>query len=436
MKGKNAKEIYTRLILGKGTYGYPLWNGEPATWPVEHYTEGVQVGDVGSVTSEGAFEYLFTIAAPKDDPRNDRIKDSDDPFEYMKWDSRRDISTRSGFHSGYSESTESTHGKDVNASAQVSVPPAVAMNSGIQISFSSKGGVAFVLPNGATSFNHIFLDRILKHASANGLAWLESMAKLGRRGDLYLITGCHKASAWGITVSAEQSQQAGITMQLLVQENGGNIGYSWHASHTSHTSVLGPRSPRPKEEKDKENQCIFIRGYKIAKKEEKRWTPWSKSPEQKLEIDAVEGYKETKSALDGVNKSPKTSGGVDGPGGGSSGGGGPPGGSGGTGSSGGSTGGGGPPGGSAGGSGSPGDGAGGSVGGGGPSGVSAESSGGSKRPANNPLSDGGPVDMDSAISVEKIAGTSEAPEAKFAIVHDQEWMGVMRPVRRLFLIYR
>ncbi|KAJ7136961.1 hypothetical protein C8R44DRAFT_728891 [Mycena epipterygia] len=338
MKVINAKDTYTNAILAKGKYGYPLWNPAPSTTPAEHYTEGVQVGDVGFLNSEGAFEYLFTIAAPKHDARNSLIKDC--RFEPMQWGPGH-VSTRSGFNPGDHESTESICKMPFDASVDNSITNVDTVHSGMKISCSSEGGAALLLPNGATSFNHLFLADILKHAFAHGLDWLECT----RRSTLYLVTGCHKSSAWGITFSGKHSNEAGITMSLVAQDiGGGKLEYSWHNSGSTYSSRAGP-GPRPKEEKDKENQCIFIRGYTIAKK---TFLP-----------------------------------------------------------SGGSTGGGGPSGGSAGGSGGAGDGAGGSAGGGGPSGVSAESSGGSQRPAHNPPSDGGPADTDSAISVEKIAGTSE-----------------------------
>ncbi|KAJ6499779.1 hypothetical protein DFH09DRAFT_1035136, partial [Mycena vulgaris] len=302
----NNKDTYTNLLLGKG-YGYPLYIPEPTTTPVEYHKHGVRVGDVGFLNDQGAFDYLFTIAAKKEDPRNElllrdtHIKDC--AFEFMELDA--DVRLLSVFQAGYSESTESIHGVDFEASAGASVPNLGTLHSGMKISCSSEGGVALLLPHGAFLSHYPFLKRILKHALTHGLTWLEFLEKLDAPSTLYLITGCYKSSAWGITVSAKHSNAGGVTMQLLAHEiTDGQLKYSWHTSGGSHVHRAGP-GPRPKQEKDNKNQCIFIQGYIIAKKTNllQKLLPFNPVPG----IDALEGSNDTKSALDEVKKSSKTS---------------------------------------------------------------------------------------------------------------------------------
>jgi hypothetical protein len=111
----NEKKVYEKLMLDKGIYGFPLWNPEPSTTIVEHGKKGVQVGDVGFLNGEGAFEYLFTIAASKDDARNSLIKKYSFEPKLVGW-AETDISTRPAFPAGHCESTKSIQRKAFDAS--------------------------------------------------------------------------------------------------------------------------------------------------------------------------------------------------------------------------------------------------------------------------------------------------------------------------------
>ena len=63
-------EIYSRLLFKAGQ-GYPLWNPAlPAYCPEEYKLAGMQVGDVGYLTPDGGFFFLFNISLSKDHPIN------------------------------------------------------------------------------------------------------------------------------------------------------------------------------------------------------------------------------------------------------------------------------------------------------------------------------------------------------------------------------
>jgi hypothetical protein len=63
-------ENYARCLLPKG-HGYPLWVPKPPdNLPQEYRDRGVDVGDVGIVTSNGIFDFLFSICLPSDHPIN------------------------------------------------------------------------------------------------------------------------------------------------------------------------------------------------------------------------------------------------------------------------------------------------------------------------------------------------------------------------------
>ncbi|KAJ7854461.1 hypothetical protein B0H13DRAFT_2578964 [Mycena leptocephala] len=62
--------LYSRLLLPKG-HGYPLFRPKPFDdLPLESLRVGTDIGDVGVVTSDGAFDPIFNICRSADDPVN------------------------------------------------------------------------------------------------------------------------------------------------------------------------------------------------------------------------------------------------------------------------------------------------------------------------------------------------------------------------------
>jgi hypothetical protein len=47
--------------MGAKRIGYPLWYPEPLNGPPEHALEGISIGDLGFITFDGHFQYLFNI---------------------------------------------------------------------------------------------------------------------------------------------------------------------------------------------------------------------------------------------------------------------------------------------------------------------------------------------------------------------------------------
>jgi hypothetical protein len=65
-----ASEVYARLLLPK-RLGFPLWCPTPdCNLPDEYRKKGVSIGDVGILTADGQFDFLFNICVPSDDPIN------------------------------------------------------------------------------------------------------------------------------------------------------------------------------------------------------------------------------------------------------------------------------------------------------------------------------------------------------------------------------
>ncbi len=70
MSDPRAHAIYTKLLLRRG-HGYPLWIPESDdNLPDVYRNKGVSVGDLGILTDDGGFDFLFNVCAEADDPVN------------------------------------------------------------------------------------------------------------------------------------------------------------------------------------------------------------------------------------------------------------------------------------------------------------------------------------------------------------------------------
>lgn len=67
---RDAREVYLDVMMAKNR-GFPLWIPSPNTLlPPEYRCSGVSIGDVGVLTPEGGFDFIFNIFADAGDPVN------------------------------------------------------------------------------------------------------------------------------------------------------------------------------------------------------------------------------------------------------------------------------------------------------------------------------------------------------------------------------
>src|ERR1700691_6290178 len=88
-------EVYTRLLLPK-LHGYSLFIAEPDdNLPLEYRTKGTSIGDVGIITADASFDFVFNICVSANDPVN--CHGVPDGFEQLTLDPE-DISLLSNMH--------------------------------------------------------------------------------------------------------------------------------------------------------------------------------------------------------------------------------------------------------------------------------------------------------------------------------------------------
>ncbi|KAJ7625706.1 caspase domain-containing protein [Roridomyces roridus] len=266
-------ELYQKLLRHKG-FGLPLWDPQPAdSLPAEYRREGVRIGDVGFITKQGGFYFVFNICVAANHPINafHGVPEGFRPvgdFDYSR-DVRRSVEA---FPPGDCISTNSVRKRGVTASLESDVPSEVVTGGfNMHISYDGETGAALVLPKGASSEDlnrlNLFRDYILTHAE-NWFAFFQDWAvpeeDLGLQ--LYLVTGCVKTVAWAVTCMSKKSDSGDVSMKLNASAvASGQLEFSWEDSHTSPgASRAGPHRPQGEAEWG-ENQCVFLRGFTVAR---------------------------------------------------------------------------------------------------------------------------------------------------------------------------
>lgn len=139
-----------------------------------------------------------------------------------------------------------------------------------------KAGV-LILPEGADRYDVLRLDDFRDYAKRNARTWYKHVNGPGfRRGasedSLYLVTGCKKTTSWAAASFRHHSENRGVAVEVnaaMLASGGVSAGYSWMISCPA-TTRSGPMNPAgfvPTGAVPPQNQCVFIRGFKIALRE-------------------------------------------------------------------------------------------------------------------------------------------------------------------------
>ncbi|KIL66030.1 hypothetical protein M378DRAFT_32508, partial [Amanita muscaria Koide BX008] len=175
--------MYTRSMLRR-MVGYPLYEPDPFSQLSEEYLRnGINVGDVGFVRQDGAFDFLFNICPPQ----NDVINPSNLP---------------DGFSLETSEHLETRTMKPLPRAARLFPPTVTRTISGEYICEESEGAI-LELPEGAIQEEAINTKGFEDLAKLHGVEWYKYAMTRGRsvsNGSLYLVTSFTKCNQWGIAV--------------------------------------------------------------------------------------------------------------------------------------------------------------------------------------------------------------------------------------------
>ena len=112
----SSSDIYRDLLLRMG-HGLPLWKPKPdANLPEAYIKQGISIGDLGLLTDDGGFDYLFNIHADV----HDEVNESCTPPSFcpLPLDRRKDISLDEDFHN---EGTFIAHNAQVSLNGTLKV---------------------------------------------------------------------------------------------------------------------------------------------------------------------------------------------------------------------------------------------------------------------------------------------------------------------------
>ncbi|KAJ7483226.1 hypothetical protein FB451DRAFT_102346 [Mycena latifolia] len=267
---------YSRLQHTNG-FGFALFHPQPFDdLPPTMRQTGTRIGDVGIVTPNGAFDPIFNILDRAEDNRSGVPQG----FEQVRL--RDDaIAEQRRCHLAGSDISNTTIKKkrlDVNVGFENNVFLPAGAGAVIEVSTNSKETAILLLPDGASRWDLRTLQIFRDYASKHAQSWYEFVnGVLGRmigNGDLYLVTGVTKSTSWSVASLEKQSGDGELSLKLKaaqVATAGVSCTWEWESANSSVNS--GPNR-FPGEESWRDNQTVFLRGFKVSV----RTTPLKRSP--------------------------------------------------------------------------------------------------------------------------------------------------------------
>ncbi|KAN0133862.1 hypothetical protein V8E53_008294 [Lactarius tabidus] len=243
------------LAIKHPAYGHALWEPSPGySYPA------VEIGDVGFVR-EGRFHRLFNVLLPAEDPSHEN---------YGVPEYHEQLTLRMRNHI-----IPSALGPNNLCSARVTsqpMPRELAMGPDIpaEVVFSCgrKQGAILSLPIQARCKNTVALgdfgEWMIKHIDS----WFAWVRRLGvgieKMEDVVLVTGTHRTRSW-TNVAFPGGQVDGlVSFGANVATRGEMVTINWKFSHEYTRGAVMNYGPNG--EDLPEDQCIFIRGFRVARK--------------------------------------------------------------------------------------------------------------------------------------------------------------------------
>ncbi|KIM91595.1 hypothetical protein PILCRDRAFT_27775, partial [Piloderma croceum F 1598] len=194
-------DVYARQLFPK-RYGIPLFIPEPYdNLPSEYRNQGASIGDVGTITQDGSFSFVFNICKPSDDPVN--CNGVPAGFKQVSL-LQGEISYLHNMHApGSDVSSASVQKECLTVEGTLSAADEAAI---------------LTLPEGASRQDLLCINKFRRHAIENVMHWYEFVnGVLGREapnGSLYLVTGCDKSTTWGIASVARVTETNALSLKF------------------------------------------------------------------------------------------------------------------------------------------------------------------------------------------------------------------------------
>jgi hypothetical protein len=134
---------------------------------------------------------------------------------------------------------------------------------------SSNEGAVLILPDGGSRCNLRPLNKFREYAMLQAEKWYQfvngQLSRMVSDDSLYLVTGLDKTSSWGVASISNLVEKTAFSLTVTATDDTSipaTRRYAWDRTGQV-TARAGPRH-----QARYENQCIFIRGYKISVRED------------------------------------------------------------------------------------------------------------------------------------------------------------------------
>jgi hypothetical protein len=144
------------------------------------------------------------------------------------------------------------------------------VGAAIHFSCPAKEGALLLLPQGGTRFDLGATDSLRDHAVKNARSWYRFVNAIPglsiRNGSLYLVTGADKAVSWAVASYSNTTEQTNL--KFTVADDTYDTQYVWEPSDSGVDGLgIGSKGlrtgPLRSQGPSKQNQCVFIRGYRL-----------------------------------------------------------------------------------------------------------------------------------------------------------------------------
>ncbi|KZV91913.1 hypothetical protein EXIGLDRAFT_718838 [Exidia glandulosa HHB12029] len=267
MNAGHAHARYRELLYQHG-HGYPFWIPETNdALSKEQKAEGVRLGDVGILTDDGGFEYLWNVHLPADHPYNkSRVPPNFTPLEALN--ETLDVRRIDAF---YPENTaiSSSSVKKCEIKLEAQLQPAIVagvVSGGASFEFSAEGnsGAILTLPRGGVRADAVKRNLYQKYAAAHAESWYryinQELQLDVQSGALYLVTGTDKCSSWGVASFAKPRGSSSLTLKFVTS----SIANTDLSVKNSWTADFGLEHRAKVVDASELSQCVFARGFVIS----------------------------------------------------------------------------------------------------------------------------------------------------------------------------
>ncbi|KAJ6506266.1 hypothetical protein C8R47DRAFT_112255 [Mycena vitilis] len=239
-------EIYRSQLRHLGR-GLPLFVPEPPQYlPAEYRRNGVEIGDVGQITAEGIFEFLFNVYLPADHPiNNGQVPEHFAPLERFP---ARDV-----------VDLDYEPGCVVSTSSIKRVDECWAPGSEFAFRCSAPQGAVLALPHGSHLKKLENIGPVRDYVAAHAERWFKYVR--GRRprlvnGSLYVVTGREKAQSWGMASFHSARAEFPLTFTPIASPHP-PASYTWSGGNPFTTKSYHPPC-------GSSNQTMFIHGFSLS----------------------------------------------------------------------------------------------------------------------------------------------------------------------------